>query len=272
MRKPIIVLLILLCAALALFSSYMVFSEIREYKEGSEAYDELTEFVEHPKQTEPETKPSTEPEPSETESMTEPEEPTVVFPAVDFTALREKAPDVIGWISLPDTAINYPVVQADNNDYYLRRLYDGTYNQAGCLFADYRSAADLSGRNTVIYGHNMRDGSMFSTLREYAAQEYYEAHPTMYLITPDCGYIVEIFAAFTASPSETGSDTSPWRVEWPDKDAFSEWLTIAAERSAISTGITVNSDNRILTLSTCTNSGKDRFLVMGKLTAVNETE
>ena len=92
MRKPIIVLLILLCAALALFSSYMVFSEIREYKEGSEAYDELTEFVEHPKQTEPETKPSTEPEPSETESMTEPEEPTVVLPAVDFTALREKAP------------------------------------------------------------------------------------------------------------------------------------------------------------------------------------
>lgn len=117
-----------------------------------------------------------------------------------------------------------------------------------------------------------RDGSMFSTLREYAAQEYYEAHPTMYLITPDCGYIVEIFVAFTASPSETGSDTSPWRVEWPDEDAFSEWLAIAAERSVISTGITVNSDDRLLTLSTCTNSGKDRFLVMGKLTAVNETE
>lgn len=270
MRKPIIVLLILLCAALALFSGYMVFSEIREYKEGSEAYDELTEFVEQPKQTEPETKPST--EPSETESMTEPEEPTVVLPAVDFTALREKAPDVIGWLTLSDTAINYPVVQADNNDYYLRRLYDGTYNQAGCLFADYRSAADLSGRNTVIYGHNMRDGSMFSTLREYVSQEFCEAHPTMYLITPDCGYIVEIFAAFTASPSETGSDTSPWRVEWPDEDAFAKWLIRSAERSVINTDVTVESGDRILSLSTCTNSGKDRFLVMGKLTAVNETE
>ena len=272
MRKPIIVLLILLCAALTLFSGYMVFSEIREYKEGSEAYDELTEFVEQPKQTEPETEPNTEPEPSETESMTEPEESTVVLPAVDFTALREKAPDVIGWLTLTDTAINYPVVQADDNDYYLRRLYDGTYNQAGCLFADYRSEADMSGRNTVIYGHNMRNGSMFSTLREYAAQEYYEAHPTMYLITPDCGYIVEIFAAFTASPNETGSDTSPWRVEWPDEDAFAKWFTRAAERSVIKTDVAVEPSDKILTLSTCTNSGKDRFLVMGKLTAVNETE
>lgn len=272
MKKSIIVLLVLLCVALTLFSGYMVFSEIREYKEGSEAYDKLTEFVELPKQTEPESEPSKESKPSETESMTEPWEPAAVLPAVDFTALREKAPDVIGWLTLPDTAINYPVVQADDNDYYLRRLYDGTYNQAGCLFADYRSAADLSGRNTVIYGHNMRDGSMFSTLREYAAQEYYEAHPTMYFITPDCGYIVEIFAALTASPSETGSDTSPWRIEWSDGDAFSEWLAIAAERSVISTGITVNSDDRILTLSTCTNSGKDRFLVMGKLIVVNETE
>lgn len=272
MRKKLILPIILILTVLLVLSSYMLFSEIREYKQGTDAYDELTEFVELPEQTKPETQPSTEPELSETESMTEPEEPTVVLPAVDFTALREKAPAVIGWLTLPDSVINYPVVQADDNEYYLRRLYDGTYNQAGCLFADYRCAADITGRNTVIYGHNMRNGTMFSTLREYAAQEYYEAHPTMYLITPDCGYIVEIFAAFTASPSETCGDTSPWRVEWPDEDAFSEWLAIAAERSSISTGITVNSNDRILTLSTCTNSGKDRFLVMGKMTAVNETE
>ena len=271
MRKKIILsLLLILTVILLAVSGYMVFSEIREYRESTDAYDELTVFVELPEQTDPVTDPET--EPSETENVTEPEEPAVVLPAVDFTALREKAPDVIAWLTLPDTAINYPVVQADDNAYYLRRLYDGTYNQAGCLFADYRCAADLSGRNTVIYGHNMRNGSMFSTLKEYAAQSYYEAHPTMYLITPEGGYIAEIFAAFVASPNEIGSDTSPWRTQWPDDAAFGEWLTYTAERSVIESGITVNAGDRILTLSTCANSGKDRFLVMGKLTAVNETE
>lgn len=272
MRKPIIVLLILLCAALALFSSYMVFSEIREYRQGADAYRELTGFADLPKQTEPETKPSTEPKPSETEAETEPEEPAAVLPVVDFPALCETAPDVIAWLTLPDSVINYPVVQADDNEYYLRRLYDGTYNQAGCLFADYRCAADMTGRNTVIYGHNMRNGTMFSTLKEYASQEYYEVHSMMYLITPECGYTVEIFAAFTASPNETGSDNSPWRVEWSNTDTFAEWLILAAERSVIVSNVAVDSDDRILTLSTCTNSGKDRFIVMGKLTAVNETE
>ena len=71
---------------------------------------------------------------------------------MDFEALRETGPDIIGWLNLPDTAINYPVTQADDNEYYLRHLYDGTYNKTGCLFADYENQEDFSDRNTIIYG------------------------------------------------------------------------------------------------------------------------
>ena len=75
----------------------------------------------------------------------------------------------------------------------------------------------FSDNNTIIYGHNMRDGSMFSTLVEYKAQAYYDEHPEMYLVTPEGGYVVEVFSAFVASPEESGSETSPWR--WNGKTA-----------------------------------------------------
>ena len=266
MRKSLKVFFLVICSALTIFSGYMVCSIICEYKEAVDAYDELNEFVSWPEQTVSET------EPPEHKSNAKPEEPIVVLPAVDFDALRERAPDIIAWLTMPNTNINYPVVQADNNDYYLRRLYNGVYNQAGCLFADYRCASDLSGRNTIIYGHNMRDGSMFSELKEYLSQSYYETHPTICLITPNEKYIAEIFTVFTASPQKAPTDASPWRINWSDDADFTVWVNHAAEQSVVRSNITVNSNDRILTLSTCTDNGKERFIVMGKMTPVNKTE
>ena len=104
---------------------------------------------------------------------------------MDFETLRASGPDIIGWLTLLNTAINYPVTQTDNNEYYLKHLYDGTYNKAGCLFADYENKADFSDRNTIIYGHNMRDGSMLAVLNEYDEQRYFDEHPQMYLMTPE---------------------------------------------------------------------------------------
>ena len=193
----------------------------------------------------------------------------MVLPTVDFEALRETSPDIIGWLALPDTAINYPVTQADDNEYYLHHLYDGTYNKTGCLFADYENQENFSDRNTIIYGHNMRDGSMFATLNEYDEQSYYDGHPQMYLVTPDGGYVVEIFTAFVAKPSESGSDTSPWRLSFKDDGAYTTWLSEMAGRSVIETDVTVTSSDKVLTLSTCTPGGASRFIVMGKLVEVD---
>ena len=259
-----------LCAALALGSGFLMVRDLCQYSESAGAYDDLAglvELPELPEQTETPEDMETGMAPAETEPAGS--APSVGLPAVDFESLRESGPDIIGWLNLPDTVINYPVTQADDNEYYLHHLYDGTYNKVGCLFADYENKADFSDRNTIIYGHNMRDGSMFAVLNEYDEQSYFDTHKQMYLVTPEGGYLCEIFAAFVAKPSESGSDTSPWRLSWKDDGAYTTWLTAMAERSVVETDVTVTSSDKVLTLSTCTPGGASRFIVMAKLVEVN---
>ena len=262
-RKVVGIAVVSLCGLLALGSGFLMVRDLNQYSESAGAYEDIASHVELPEQTEA-------PEEDNTETEPAGEDPSVVLPAVDFEALRETGPDIIGWLTLPDTAMNYPVTQTDDNEYYLHHLYDGTYNKTGCLFADYENQEDFSDRNTIIYGHNMRDGSMFATLNEYDEQSYFDGHPQMYLVTPGGGYVVEIFTAFVAKPSESGSDTSPWRLNWKDDGAYTTWLSEMAGRSVIETDVTVTSSDKVLTLSTCTPGGASRFIVMGKLAAVND--
>ena len=261
-RKAIGITVVSLCAVLALGSGILMVRDLRQYSESAGSYEDIASHVELPEQTNA-------PEDDNTETEPAGENPSVILPTVDFEALWETGPDIIGWLTLPDTAINYPVTQTNDNEYYLHHLYDGTYNKTGCLFADYENKEDFSDRNTIIYGHNMRDGSMFATLNEYDEQSYYDGHPQMYLVTPDGGYIVDIFTAFVAKPGESGSDTSPWRLDWKDDGAYTTWLSEMADRSVIETDVTVTSSDKVLTLSTCTPGGASRFIVMGKMTVVN---
>lgn len=258
-----------LCVILALGSGFMLLREIGQYRESADAYHSLESYVDMPKETEPAADkaedPSVESDAAEETAGT----PAVSLPLVDFDALREISPDIIAWLTLEDTVINYPVTQADDNDYYLHHLHDKTYSKVGCLFADYENAADFSDRNTIIYGHNMRDGSMFASIKDYADQAYYDAHPRMFLITPEQGFVMEIFSAFVADPGESGKDTSPWRLDWQDDGEYAAWLEAMAGRSVIQSDVAVNSGDRVLTLSTCTNDSAHRFIVMGKLTPVN---
>ena len=256
-RKAVGIAVVSLCGLLALGSGFLMAHDLNQYAESAGTYDGLAEHVEVP-------------EDDNTGTESAGEDSSVILPTVDFEALWETGPDIIGWLTLPDTAINYPVTQTNDNEYYLHHLYDGTYNKTGCLFADYENKEDFSDRNTIIYGHNMRDGSMFATLNEYDEQSYYDGHPQMYLVTPDGGYIVDIFTAFVAKPGESGSDTSPWRLDWKDDGAYTTWLSEMAGRSVIETDVTVTSSDKVLTLSTCTPGGASRFIVMGKLAAVND--
>lgn len=252
---------LLICIAMAVGSGFMLAREICQYKESADTYAGLSEYV-TPAETD-----------GEKENAEAPEETgasSVSLPTVDFESLLAQGPDVKAWLELPGTVIQYPVTQGEDNSYYLKHLYDGTANKVGCLFIDYENAEDFSDNNTIIYGHNMRDGSMFSTLVEYKAQAYYDEHPEMYLVTPEGGYVAEVFSAFVASPEESGSETSPWALEWKDSGAYTTWLSAMQERSVIETGVSVTSSDKVLTLSTCTNGGADRFIVMGRLVAVTE--
>lgn len=122
---------------------------------------------------------------------------------VDFATVQEDGPNVLGWLYSRDTQINYPVVIYSDNKHYLTHDYTGSHSSSGALFFDFRLTKQLSGENLIIYGHHMKDRSMFGSLLQYQKQSYYEEHPTMYLITPDRNYRIDLFAAqFTDSEQE----------------------------------------------------------------------
>ena len=263
-RRMVAAVALALCVALVAASGYMLAQEAGQYTEGASTYEKLTEFVGDPQpRSDKETKDGKE---AQEDGNTQEDGALAPsrLPAVDFDSLLEVNPDIRAWLVCEGTGINYPVTQAEDNSYYLKRLYDGTRNKAGCLFIDYENEP-FNDRNTIIYGHNLLDGSMFSKLAGYREQAYFDAHPDILLVTPDGGYIVEVFAAFVAKPGEAGSDTSPWLISWEDDAVFAAWLESVQGRSLVQTGVSLEPDDQVLTLSTCVNNGRDRFLVMGKL-------
>ena len=118
---------------------------------------------------------------------------------VDFEALRAEGPDVVGWIYCEGTIINYPVVQGEDDDYYLHRSYDGSYNFPGSIFVEALNAPGFADYNTIIYGHNMKDNSMFSVLEDWQSQSFYDQHPVMWLLTPEQDYKIELISGYTTS-------------------------------------------------------------------------
>ena len=182
---------------------------------------------------------------------------------VDWDTLLRTNPDVRMWLHGED-GISYPVVQGNNNSYYLRHLLDGTYNIAGSIFLDYRCAGDLSDRHTVIYGHNMKDGTMLSPMAQYADQAYYNAYPTVSLATPDGQYTVELFAAYEQYVGG-GYDMA---LDFSGDEAFLQYVEQAKAQSDFSSGVPVHADDHIVTFVLCTDEGLEttRYFVVGKLT------
>ena len=179
---------------------------------------------------------------------------------VDFEVLWETNEDVVGWIYCEDTPINFPLVQAEDNDYYLRRLIDGTCNSSGTLFVDYRNADDFSDSNTIIYGHNMKNKGMFGTLSNYKEQSYYEEHPVMWLLTPEESYKVELIAGYvTASTSEIYS------FGLVEEDILA-LVEKSIEQSTFTSGFQVSQGDSYVTLSTCSYEYDNaRYVLIGRL-------
>lgn len=183
---------------------------------------------------------------------------------VDFEVLQESYADVVAWIYSPDTPINLPIAQSEDNDYYLRRLLDGTWNHSGTLFEDFRCAPGFSDANTIVYGHNMKNDSMLGTLPQYKSQEYYEAHPVMWLLTPDCTYRVDLVAGYVTSTA------SPiYQFNGTEEEVF-RLIQQAAAQSLFQPDVEIAQGDRFLTLSTCSYEYDDaRFVLIGKLTALD---
>lgn len=165
---------------------------------------------------------------------------------VDFDALLEACPDAVGWIYCEDTPINYPVVQGKDNGYYLRRSYTGTASTAGSIFIDASNQGDFTDSNTIIYGHHMKNGSMFACLDEWGEQEFYEAHPVMWLLTPGQDYEIVLFSGYTTAAT---SDT--YRIFQGYGPELDEYLADCMAQSDFQADVDIDGKGRYVVLSTC---------------------
>lgn len=167
---------------------------------------------------------------------------------IDFTALQDYNPDIIAWIEIPGTEINYPVLHSTDNNKYLRHSPDGCYNVAGSIFLDCSNKPDFSDQHMIIYGHHMRgtDESMFSHLTNYKSQSFFEEHPYGILYTPTTTYRIDFFCGYV-----TKKGNGDWQTSFVKGGAYAKWLQMIEERNEIVTGRSVSIADSVITLSTC---------------------
>lgn len=169
---------------------------------------------------------------------------------MDFSALRQQNPDVLGWLLIPGTRVSYPVVQGTDNSYYLDHTWRGGKNSVGAIFMECRNSGNLSDFNTIIYGHRMNNRSMFGTLSQYKSRSYWQAHPYVYLTDDSGTHRYEIFAA-----GEVSVDSDVYRLGLRSDSSRQSFLDSCLALSALNTGVTPHTYDKVLTLSTCTGNG-----------------
>ena len=175
---------------------------------------------------------------------------------VDFATLREENPDVVGWIYLPDTEINYPLLYGQDNSRYTYISYNNTYSNSGSIFIDYRCAGDMSGRNTIIYGHNMKSGKMFGGLKKLLEQDYFDDHNIFYIVTPVKTLKFQIF-----SVHKTERDSDSYSFDFESTAAFVDYIAAAIESSEVESDAAVTKSDTLVLLSTCTSTVWNERLV-----------
>ena len=195
------------------------------------------------------------------------EEKTVEIP-IDFSSLKEKNSEVYAWIRIPDTQVDYPILQRASDDlYYLDHTIDGAEGLPGSIYTQSLNAQDFSDKNTVIYGHNMRDETMFGGLKSYMDESYMKAHSQILIYTPEHILTYQVFAAVTYDNRHILNS-----FDFESEEGFQEYLDSLKEvrnmSSYIDSDVEVTTEDKIITLSTCNGNSDQRFLVEAVL--VNE--
>ena len=270
--KVLRILLILLLAAGLLFSLWQLGSYYMARRQSSEVTDTLyTQALTTPAPTAPvtnapETETTDDPPAASAEPTGEPEPEWAEYApfSMDFDVLWEQSEAVVAWLYCENTPINYPVAQAKDNRYYEERLLDGSWNAGGTLYLDCRNQKDFTDFQSIFYGHNMVDDSMFGVLDEYYEQEFYEEHPVMYLLTPEQYYKVELVAG-VVNPM----DSWLYEQDYSDPARKADLVYTWRQLSTFEPVVDYSEEDRFLVLSTCTyDYDNARYLLVGKLTPV----
>ena len=179
---------------------------------------------------------------------------------VDFQTLKEKNSDTVGFLKVNGTNIEYTVVKGTNNSYYLKHNFNKESNSAGWIFADYKNKVDGTDKNLVIYGHNMRDDSMFGSLKNILNDDWHNEEENKYVtfITENDNSIYEVFSVYQVAEEDYYITT-----DFKDNE-FNDFIKTIKSRSKFDFGVDVNENDNILTLSTCANNNKYRVVLHAK--------
>lgn len=191
---------------------------------------------------------------------------------VDWKALKKVNPDVQGWLYQKGTVINYPVVQGTDNDTYLHTRFDKQWSGGGTLFVDCRMEKNFKDFNSIIYGHHMKDGSMFRSIRGYTKEDgYYDKHKTLELATPHGNYHLVVFSAFITKA--TDEDTYKMTYDEAEKQAYINRAWEQSELPITRDSVDVTKNDRLVTLSTCAYDYEEaRYIVMCKMVPWTKAE
>lgn len=260
--------IIVIASLAALTAAFMIFKTARDYKAASDEYDSLRQYAsEEVSATETAEKVSDikpiELEEAEERKELKSNENREDFPEmeVDFKALREKNPDTVGWLYVGSCGISYPILQGEDNDYYMNHTFEGTVNSSGAIIMDYRDDKYLKDWNTFIYGHNMKNGSMFGSLKKLLKDEtLYDSDPYIYVYLPGYIYRYKIFSYYKDKPDSKMYWTADTLQE------YRQYIRDALSLSVRDLGVETSEENNMVTLVTCSGSGagKMRFFVHGE--------
>ena len=242
-------------AAVLIFAAWKLIDLLVGYRKDRSTYDDLRNIA--IVQLTP--APQTDATPSEPDAAAVTPEPASEIPIqVDWELLKQTNPDIIGWLYCPDTIINYPVVQTVDNDKYLTIDFNGSTSSAGTIFADYNSVVGIRQSHLILYGHNLKDNSMFGSLKSYGDYEYYEEHPVFYFLTPSGSYRIELMACQTIEAVKANYPT------YFSTDAdFSSHIARMTGAAYWVNAEYATTEYQLITLSTCTSSDAKRLVLQG---------
>lgn len=251
MKKSLYIAAIVVLLLVFGFSAFQVGSYILESKQQEAQFDELANAMEAAQAAAATTEATeaTQPEETEPEEETTEGEPQML---PGYAELYEENPDVVGWLKIEDTKLNYPVMQTpDNKDYYLKKDFYGNYSEHGCIYAREECDVFLPSDNVTLYGHNMKDGSMFAALNAYVDKETWEFNPIIFFDNLYESHVYQIFAVFRTTAS-LGEGFSYHQMENAgSEEEFEEFIATCKKLQLYDTGITPVYGDKIICLSTC---------------------